>query len=92
MRKYEVLGLLNHGISSVLLQDYSVGAFFAFFVKVLKNLRKCMPKWLQNALKSSLEAPWGSIFEVLRGFGRALIFDEFWDGEKVNQKSEKFDI
>ena len=27
-----------------------------------------------------------STFEVLLGFGRTLIFDEFWDGQKVDQK------
>ena len=32
-----------------------------------------------------------STFEVSGGFGRALIFDEFWDKQNVNQKSEKSD-
>ena len=30
MRKYKVLGMLNHGISSILLRNYSVGAVFIF--------------------------------------------------------------
>ena len=32
-----------------------------------------------------------STFEVLGGFGRVLIFDEFWDGQKVDQKWQKCD-
>ena len=45
MRKYEVLGMLNHGKSLILLGNYNVGAFFIIFGKVMKNMRKCMPKW-----------------------------------------------
>ena len=41
--------------------------------------------------KIDLWAIRGSIFEVLGGFGRTLIFDEFWDVQKVDQKWQKFD-
>ena len=91
MRKCEVLGMLNHGFSSILLGNYSVGAFFAFFIKVSKHLRKCMPKWLPKGLKSSLKVPWASIFEVLGGFWTMSNFDEFWRRQKVSQKSENGD-
>ena len=36
MMKCEVLGMLNHGFSSILVGNYSVGAFFAFLIQVLK--------------------------------------------------------
>ena len=39
-----------------------------------------------NDPKSSLDAPSGSIFEVLGGLERMSIFDEFWDGQKVVSK------
>ena len=83
--------MLNHGFSSILLGNYSVGAFFAFFVKVLKHLRKCMPKWLPKCSKIELGAPWGSIFEVLGGFWKVSNFHEFWGRQKVSQKSENID-
>ena len=45
----------------------------------------------QKVTKSSLEAPWASIFEVLGGFWTMSNFDEFWGRQKVSQKSYKFD-
>ena len=68
MRKCEVLGMLNHGFSSILLGNYSVGAFFAFFIKVSKHLRKCMPKWFPKGSKIELGGALGEIFEILGGF------------------------
>ena len=69
MRKCEVLGMLNHGFSSISLGNYSVGAFFAFFAKVVKYLRKCMPKWLPKGSKSELG---GALVLHFKGFGRLL--------------------
>ena len=83
--------MLNHGFSSILLGNYSVGAFFAFFIKVSKHLRKCVPKWLPKGSKIELGAPWGSIFEVLGAFWTMSKFDEFWRRQKVSQKSENGD-
>ena len=83
--------MLNHGFSSILLGNYSVGAFFTFFIKVSKHLRKCMPKWLPKGSKIELVAPWGSIFEVLGAFWTMSKFDEFWRRQKVSQKSENGD-
>ena len=91
MRKYEVLGMLNHGFSSILLGNYSVGAFFTFFVKLSKHLRKCVPKWFPKGSKIKLGALWGSIFEVLGAFWTMSKFDEFWRRQKVSQKSENGD-
>ena len=91
MRKCEVLGMPNHGFSSILLGNYSVGAFFTFFIKVSKHLRKCVPKWLPKGSKIELGAPWVSIFEVLGAFWTMSNFDEFWGRQKVSQKSYKFD-
>ena len=75
MRKCEVLGTLNHGISWVLVCNYSVGAFFVFFVKVLKTLRKCMPKWLPKCSKIELGGALGRDFW---GFGRSWKEVDFW--------------
>ena len=83
--------MLNHGFSSILLGNYSVGAFFAFFIKVSKHLRKCVPKWFPKGSKIELGAPWGSIFEVLGAFWTMSNFDEFWRRQKVSQKSENGD-
>ena len=91
MRKCEVLGMLNHGFSSILLGNYSVGAFFAFFIKVSKHLRKCMPKWLPKGSKIELGGAFGLIFEVLGGFWTMSNFDAFWRRQKVSQKSENGD-
>ena len=70
MRKCEVLGMLNHGFSSILLGNYSVGAFFAFLGKVMNNYWKCMPKWLPKCSKIELGGALGLKFW---GFGR------FWE-------------
>ena len=45
----------------------------------------------QKAPKSSLEAPWASIFDVLGGFWTMSNFDGFWGRQKVSQKSENGD-
>ena len=76
MRKYEVLGMLNHGKSSILLRNYNVGAFFIIFGKVMKNIRKCMPKLFSNWSKIELGGAWSSTFEVLGNFWSVLNFDE----------------
>ena len=68
MRKCEVLGMLNHGFSSILLGNYSVGAVLAFIVKVSKNPKKCMPKWLPKCFKIELGGASGEIFQILGGF------------------------
>ena len=91
MWKCDVLGMLNHGFSLILLGNYSVGAFFAFFIKVSKHLRKCVPKWLPKGSKIELGAPWGSIFEVLGAFWTMSNFDEFWGRQKVSQKLKNGD-
>ena len=75
--------MLNHGFSLILLGNYSVGAFFTFFIKVSKHLRKCVPKWLPKGSKIELGAPWGSIFEVLGAFWTMSNFDEFLVTQKV---------
>ena len=74
MRICEVLGMLNHGFS-ILQGNYSVGAFFAFFIKVSKHLRKCVPKWLPKGSKIELGGALGLHFW---GFGRLLDDVKFW--------------
>ena len=64
MRKCEVLGMLNHGFSLILLGNYSVGAFFTFSIKVSKHLRKCMPKWLPKGSKIELGSTVGLLDDV----------------------------
>ena len=91
MRKCQALGMLNHGFSSILLGNYSVGAFFAFFIKVSKHRRKCVPKWLPKGSKIKLGGPWASIFEVLGGFWTMSNFDEFWGRQKVSQETTNID-
>ena len=54
--------MLDLGFSSILLGNYNVGAFFAFFIKVTKHLRKCMPKWLPKDSKIELGGALGLDF------------------------------
>ena len=78
MRKCEVLGMLNPGFSLILQGDYSVGAFFTFFIKVSKHLRKCVPKWFPKG--SNMHPTWllgfrtalGSLWGTLGGSSRLL--------------------
>ena len=62
MRKCKVLGRINRGFSSILLGNYSVGAFFAFFIKVSKHLRKCVPKWFPKGSQIELGGALGLHF------------------------------
>ena len=82
--------MLNHGFSSILLGNYSVGAFLAFIVKVSKNHQKCMPKWLPKCSKIELGGALGEIFEILGGFQSVSFFDKFWACEKCVQNRPKW--
>ena len=46
-----------------------------------------MPKWIPKVCpKIDLWVIRASIFEDLGDFGRMLIFDAFWDVQKINEK------
>jgi hypothetical protein len=50
---------------------------------------KWMPKGNQNGSKIELWAFRGPISEVLGGFDRGPIFDEFWMGQKTEKDLKK---
>ena len=56
-----------------------------------KLIEKVMPKVIQNGSKIKLWASRAPIFEILGGFDRGLIFDDFWSGPKNKTNLKKLE-
>ena len=54
-----------------------------------KLIEKAMPKVNPNCSKIQLWAPRGQIFEILGGFDRGLILDDFLSGPQNEKHLEK---
>ena len=53
-----------------------------------KLIEKVMPKVIQN-VQNLVLGTMGPIFEILGGFDRGQIFDDFWSGQKNEQNLKK---
>ena len=79
---WSVIGRLGGPRSSFLLQFYSVSVVLAYYEEI-KNFMKIHAKIdPKSEHKIDLWAIRGPTFEVLGGFLKSLIFDEFSNGEK----------
>ena len=79
---WSVIGRLGGPRSSFLLQFYNVSVVLAYYEEIKNFIKNPCQNWSQSQPKIDVWAIRGPTFEVLGGFLRSLIFDEFSIGEK----------